>query len=124
MQDEIGEKSGSPSAKRNTNPPAAARALERKQKFQGWRTTDEEEIERRRLRAYQEPMRIKPAEPGQPFYGTFACRSDVSARTYLVEIRSLTQSENSCQCPDYLSKLPSGCCAKALPQPGRCPLWS
>jgi hypothetical protein len=103
MQAEISEKKGLLPVKKKANLPAAARALERKQKFQGWRTTDEEEIERRRLRASQEPMRIKPAEPEHPFYGTFACHSKASGRTYLVEIRSLTQQENSCQCPDYLS---------------------
>jgi hypothetical protein len=89
--------------KRKTPHPAAAKALERKQKFQGWKTTDEEEIERRRLRASQEPFLIKPAEPGHPFYGRFACHSEGSGRTYLVEIRSLTQPENACQCLDFLS---------------------
>jgi ERCC4-related helicase len=89
--------------KRNTSHPAAAKALERKQRFQGWRTTDEEEIERRRLRASQEPFLIKHAEPGHTFYGRFACHSKASGRTYFVEIRSLTQQENSCQCLDFLS---------------------
>ena len=89
--------------KRKISHPAAAKELERKQKFQGWKTTDEEEIERRRLRASQEPFLIRPAEPGHPFYGRFACHSEGSGRTYLVEIRSLTQPENACQCPDFLS---------------------
>ncbi|MFO7459061.1 MAG: DEAD/DEAH box helicase, partial [Desulfatiglandales bacterium] len=63
----------------------------------------EEEIERRRLRASQEPFLIKQVEPGNPFYGRFACHSKSSGRTYLVEIRSLTQPENACQCPDFIS---------------------
>lgn len=89
--------------KKKASHPGAAKTLDRKQKFQGWKTTDEEEIERRRLRASQEPFLIKPAEPGHPFYGRFACHSKLSGRTYLVEIRSLTQPENACQCPDFLS---------------------
>lgn len=89
--------------KRKSPHPAAAKAIERKQKFQGWKTTDEEEIERRRLRASQEPFLIRPAEPGHPFYGRFACHSEGSGRTYLVEIRSLTEPENACQCPDFVS---------------------
>jgi len=88
---------------RKPSHPSAAKALDRKQKFQGWRTTDEEEIERRRLRASQELFLIKAVEPGHPFYGRFACHSKASGRTYLVEIRSLTQPENACQCPDFLS---------------------
>ena len=89
--------------KRKPSHPGAAKALERKQKFQGWRTTDEEEIERRRLRASQEPFLIKPAAPGHSFYGRFACHSKASGRTYLVEIRSLIQPENACQCLDFVS---------------------
>jgi hypothetical protein len=89
--------------RRKASHPAAAKAIERKPKFQGWRTTDEEEIERRRLRASQEPFVINPSEPSHTFYGRFACHSKASGRTYLVEIRSLTQLENSCQCLDFLS---------------------
>ncbi len=54
---------------------AATRALKAKPRFQGWRTTDEEEVERRRLRASMEPINIESLEPDQSFYGTFAARS-------------------------------------------------
>ncbi len=81
--------------------PAADRALKAKPSFQGWKTTDEEEIERRRLRASKEPISVEPLESGQSFYGTFTVRSRESAKVYLVEIRSLIDLENSCPCIDY-----------------------
>jgi superfamily II DNA/RNA helicase/HEPN domain-containing protein len=81
--------------------PAADRVLKAKPSLRGWKTTDKEEIERRRLRASIEPISIEPLEPGRSFYGTFIARSRESARTYFVEIRSLTDLENSCQCIDY-----------------------
>ncbi|OEU80344.1 MAG: hypothetical protein BA865_07255 [Desulfobacterales bacterium S5133MH4] len=80
---------------------AAAKAIKAKPIFRGWKTTDEEEVERRRLRASTEPITIEPMEPGQSFYGTFATRSKEGGNTYLVEIRSLTDLENSCQCIDF-----------------------
>jgi len=81
--------------------PAADRVLKAKPSFQGWKTTDEEEIERRRLRASKEPISVEPLEPGQSFYGAFIVRSRESAKVYLVEIRSLIDLENSCPCIDY-----------------------
>jgi len=81
--------------------PAADRVLKAKPSFRGWKTTDEEEIERRRLRASIEPISVEPLEPGQSFYGTFTVRSRESAKVYFVEIRSLIDLENSCQCIDY-----------------------
>ena len=81
--------------------PAADRVLKDKPSFRGWKTTDKEEIERRRLRASLEPINVEPLEPGQSFYGTFTVRSRESAKVYLVEIRSLIDLENSCQCIDY-----------------------
>jgi len=80
---------------------AADRVLKAKPTFRGWKTTDEEEIERRRLRASIEPINVEPLGPDQSFYGTFTVRSRESAKAYLVEIRSLTDLENSCQCIDY-----------------------
>lgn len=81
--------------------PAADSVLKAKPPLRGWKTTNEEEIERRRLRASIEPINVEPLEPGQPFYGTFIARSRDSARAYFVEIRSLSAQENSCQCIDY-----------------------
>jgi hypothetical protein len=69
-------------------------------RLQGWRTSDDEEIERRRQRSASEPLRIQPIEPGQPVFGTFRVSSDAGS-SYEVEVRSLTQGDNSCGCPDY-----------------------
>ena len=88
--------------KRKGKHPAAAKVVKSKPKARGWKTTDEEEIERRRLRATLEPMAFESLEPEQPYYGTFSVRSKRTGRMYLVEIRSLTGLENSCQCKDYL----------------------
>ena len=86
--------------KRKTHP-SEAKAQHKRPSFRGWKTTDEEEIERRRLRASTAPMSIEPLEPRHRFYGTFAVRSENSSETYVVEIRSLTDLENSCECMDY-----------------------
>src|SRR5439155_16151993 len=72
--------------------------------FNGWNTTDEDEIARRRLRASLDATKIDPLEPDHPIYGTFSVRS-LKARfenlSYSVEIRSLSEFRNSCTCPDY-----------------------
>lgn len=80
---------------------SARRALERTPVFRGWKTTDQEEIQRRRLRASLEPVTVERLEPQQAFYGTYRTRSPNGAASYVVEIRSLTELNNSCECPDY-----------------------
>ena len=75
--------------------PAADRVLKDKPSFRGLKTTDKEEIERRRLRASLEPINVEPLEQGQSFYGTFTVRSRESAKVYFVEIRSFIDLENS-----------------------------
>src|SRR5437764_5177637 len=67
---------------------------------QGWRTTDEDEIERRRQRAAGEPLAVEPLEPDHPVFGTFRVSSE-GGSSYEVEIRSLSERDNSCGCPDY-----------------------
>src|SRR4051812_41634087 len=69
-------------------------------RLQGWRTTDDEEIERRRQRATTEPLAIEAIEPGHPVFGTFRVGSE-GGSSYEVEIRSLTRHDNSCGCPDF-----------------------
>jgi DNA-binding NarL/FixJ family response regulator len=66
----------------------------------GWRTTDADEIALRRERASSELMRIENLEPSEPLFSTFAVRSPSGAR-YGVEVRSLSERENSCSCPDF-----------------------
>lgn len=84
-------------------PPRGARArrvTEAKVEVQGWRTSDEDEIERRRQRGMVETFALKTLEAEHPVFGTFAVASggDVA---YEVEIRSLTERDNSCGCPDH-----------------------
>ncbi|HEX4959975.1 MAG TPA: DEAD/DEAH box helicase [Thermoanaerobaculia bacterium] len=67
---------------------------------QGWRTTDDEEIERRRQRAATEPLEVQSLEPGYPVFGTFRVGAD-GGSSYEVEIRTLAQADNSCGCPDF-----------------------
>ncbi|HEX4498207.1 MAG TPA: DEAD/DEAH box helicase [Thermoanaerobaculia bacterium] len=67
---------------------------------QGWRTTDEDEIERRRQRAAGEPLVVEALEAGHPVFGTFRVSSETGS-SYEVEIRSLAERDNSCGCPDY-----------------------
>jgi hypothetical protein len=78
----------------------ARRILDRKARFQGWRTTDEEEIERRRSRAAGEPIEIEALEPEEPVFGTWRVGSE-GGGLYLVEIRTLSELDNSCDCPDF-----------------------
>jgi len=82
------------STKRKGKPPA------RSLKIQGWRTTDEQEIERRRQRAATEPIRVEPLEPRHSVFGTFRVASETGG-AYEVEIRSLARRDNSCGCPDF-----------------------
>src|SRR5256886_42085 len=66
----------------------------------GWRTSDADEIALRRERASSELMRIEILEPSEPVFSTFAVRSP-SGACYEVEVRSLSERENSCSCPDF-----------------------
>ena len=68
----------------------------------GWNTTDENEIERRRYRGQVEKFRISKLEPAFLYYGTFEVESRQDKK-YCVEIRSLSENINSCNCPDYSS---------------------
>lgn len=67
---------------------------------QGWRTSDEDEIQRRRQRAAVEPLAVEALEPDHPVFGTFRVSSETGS-AYEVEIRSLYERESSCGCPDY-----------------------
>jgi len=66
----------------------------------GWSTSDADEIERRRLRGASEPVRIESQTPGDIFFGVYQIHSG-SGQTYCVEIRSLAEPINSCDCPDH-----------------------
>jgi len=66
----------------------------------GWSTSDADEIERRRLRGINEALRIEPQTPDAGFFGSYRVHSGGGQR-YRVEIRSLCEPINSCDCPDH-----------------------
>ena len=66
----------------------------------GWSTSDADEIERRRLRAINEAIRIESHTPNDAFFGFYRSHSD-DGHAYRIEIRSLAEPINSCECPDH-----------------------
>ncbi len=76
--------------------------------FQGWHTSDQDEINRRRHRGAVESSRIKimrGSDQGSDrnsnqFYSNYQVNSG-SSKSYEVEIRSLDNPINTCSCPDH-----------------------
>ena len=66
----------------------------------GWLTSDADEIERRRLRGVNEPFQIDSETQDDDFYGAYRIHSN-DGKAYRVEIRSLAEPINSCDCPDH-----------------------
>jgi len=73
---------------------------EKQPHFLGWMTSDEDEVERRRHRGVTLQAVVQALEPDYGFFGSFLLTSD-SADTYQIEIRSLSDHCNSCDCPDH-----------------------
>jgi superfamily II DNA or RNA helicase len=65
-----------------------------------WRTTDEEEIAKRRFRAKAESLRVRNIDSRFPIFSNFTVKSG-SGLTYSVEIRSVAQRRFSCNCVDF-----------------------
>ncbi len=65
-----------------------------------WRTSDEDEIERRRLRARSEHFAISNLDAKHPIFSNFRIRSG-SGLTYSVEIRSVRERQFACSCVDF-----------------------
>jgi hypothetical protein len=65
-----------------------------------WRTTDQDEIERRRYRAQTEQMRIRNLDLQHPVYSNFEVKSP-SGLSYTVAIRNLSQRRFSCTCVEF-----------------------
>jgi len=65
-----------------------------------WRTTDLDEINKRRLRARQEAFGICNLDPPHPVFSNFRVQSK-SGLTYSVEIRDLRQRQFACDCVDF-----------------------
>ncbi len=79
--------------KRNKNPQRLARPS-------GWSTSDADETKRRRLRGLNEPSRIESQARDDNFFGVYQVESN-NEQTYRVEIRSLAEPINNCDCPDH-----------------------
>jgi hypothetical protein len=67
-----------------------------------WRTTDADEIDRRRQRAETGSFAIHNLDPEQPVFSNF-CVDSPSGRAYSVEIRGLKERQFSCECVDFRS---------------------
>jgi SNF2-related domain/Helicase conserved C-terminal domain len=65
-----------------------------------WRTTDEDEINRRRLRARTESFQIFNCQPAHPIFSNFSVKSG-SGLTYAVEVRNIRQRQFACDCIDF-----------------------
>src|SRR3974390_998601 len=65
-----------------------------------WRTTDEDEINRRRARARTEEFRISNVDPRHPIFSNFRVQSG-SGLTYAVEVRDVRQRQFACDCVDF-----------------------
>jgi superfamily II DNA or RNA helicase len=65
-----------------------------------WRTTDEEEIERRRIRAHTERFTIRNLDARHPIFSNFRVGSQ-SGLDYAVEIRDLRERQFACSCVDF-----------------------
>ncbi len=67
-----------------------------------WRTTDQDEINKRRLRARTEALHVTNTDAAHPIFSNF-CVKSASGMTYAVEIRDLAQRQFACECPDFRS---------------------
>ena len=65
-----------------------------------WRTTDEDEINRRRARAQTEEFRIGNTDARHPIFSNFRVQSG-NGLTYSVEIRDVRQRQFACECVDF-----------------------
>src|SRR2546425_8897444 len=65
-----------------------------------WRTTDADEMNKRRLRAQQETFTIGNLDARHPIYSNFRVQSG-SGMTYCVEVRDLRQKQCACDCVDF-----------------------
>jgi superfamily II DNA or RNA helicase len=65
-----------------------------------WRTTDADEINKRRQRARDEAFVITNTDPRHPVFSNFRVKS-ASGLTYSVEIRDLNAHQSVCDCVDF-----------------------
>ena len=89
---------------RTKDPRSASAATATKPRFslppaQDWRTTDEDEINRRRLRAHDEAFVIHDTDARFPVFSNFSVGSP-SGLTYAVEVRDVAGRQFACTCQD------------------------
>lgn len=65
-----------------------------------WKTTDEDEIAKRRFRARAESLQVRNLDSRFPIFSNFTVKSG-SGLTYSVEIRSVARRRFSCNCVDF-----------------------
>jgi len=65
-----------------------------------WRTTDEDEILKRQVRAREESFRIECLDPSEPVFSNFEVQSE-SGMTYRAEVRDIVSRQFSCTCTDF-----------------------
>jgi superfamily II DNA/RNA helicase len=70
-------------------------------KQQDWRSTDEQEIIRRQIRALENPPSIRCLDPSEKIHTSFELTSPESGHTYLVEIIDLSQELYFSTTPDF-----------------------
>lgn len=68
---------------------------------QDWRSTDEQEIARRQLRALEQPPAIRNLTPTHRIFSNFEVTSPESGLTYHVEIRDLATRDFHSTSPDF-----------------------
>ena len=73
---------------------------ERPPTFRGWLSTDEDEVRRREWRGRTEIEEVRALDPKRHPFGDY-CVTSSSGGAYVVEVRSLRQRINSCECDDY-----------------------
>src|SRR5688572_5380108 len=65
-----------------------------------WRTTDRDEVEKRRARAREEAFAISNIDARHPIFSNFRVQSG-SGLSYSVEIRCVRERQFSCDCVDF-----------------------
>src|SRR5258705_1443074 len=65
-----------------------------------WRTTDADELNKRRFRATQERFEILNPQRQHPIFSNFAVKSQ-SGLQYSVEIRDIAGRQFACDCVDF-----------------------
>ena len=68
--------------------------------FQGWHSTDEEEVKRRQWRGRTEIDEVRPVDKRAGPFCDYTVTSS-NGNSYTVEIRSIRERINSCGCPDH-----------------------